>query len=72
MRHIALLVALFCASCATMPEVKDGGLPMGKSGWQFSGGADFERKMWFLLFYKPWGKQELDSASLTEQILIPE
>jgi hypothetical protein len=48
------------------------GLPLGKSGWQLSGGADFDRKMWFILFYKPWGKQEIDSAALADQIVLPE
>jgi len=71
-RSLALL-ALLVAGCASVPVGLDNnGLPLGKSGWQLSGGADFDRKMWFILFYKPWGKQEIDAAALADQIVLPE
>ena len=71
MRHIALAVALFCAGCATMPDLKDGGLGIAKSGWRMSGGADFERKAWFLLLWRPWGQAESDAASAADKIVLP-
>ncbi len=73
MRHIAVVLALFCASCAAMPlDLKNGGVPLAKSGWQLSGGADFDRKMWYVLFWKPWGKQEIDAAIDADKIVLPE
>jgi hypothetical protein len=72
MRLIAALVALFCAGCASMPQMSGSGLPLGKSGWQLHGGADFERKVWFVTFWKPWGKQEIDAAIDAEKIVLPE
>ena len=71
MRHVAALVALFCASCATMPDIKEGGLPLARSGWRMSGGADFEKQAWFVLFWRPWGKAESDAASAADKIVLP-
>ena len=71
MRHIAALMALFCASCAAMPDLEDGGLAIARSGWRMTGGADFERKAWFLLLWRPWGKAESDAASAADKIVIP-
>ena len=71
MRHIAAVVALFCASCATMPDVKDGGLPLAKSGWRMTGGADFDKKVWFVMFWRPWGKAESDAVAAADKIVIP-
>ena len=71
MRHVALVVALFCASCASMPDMKDGGLPLAKSGWRLSGGADFEKQAWFVLFWRPWGKAESDAAAAADKIVLP-
>jgi len=72
MRHIILVAALFCAGCASMPDLKGGGLPLGKSGWQMTGGADFEKKLWFVTFWRPWGKQERDAAAMADKIILPE
>jgi hypothetical protein len=72
-RLIALSLCLMAVGCASVPTGLDNnGLPLGKSGWQLSGGADFDRKMWFILFYKPWGKQELDGVITEDQIVLPE
>ena len=72
MRLAALLLALFATGCATMPDMKGGGLPLGKSGWQLHGGADFEKKVWFVTFWRPWGKQEIDAAIDADKIVLPE
>ena len=72
MRLIVALVALYCAGCASMPQKSGTGLPLGKSGWQLHGGADFDRKVWFVTFWKPWGKQEIDAAIDAEKIVLPE
>lgn len=73
MRVALLAVSLLATGCASIPVGLDNnGLPLGKSGWQLSGGADLERKSWFILFYKPWGKQELDAVSAADQIVLPE
>lgn len=71
MRHVAALVALFCAGCATMPDMKDGGLPLAKSGWRMTGGADLQKQAWFLLFWRPWGKAESDAAAAADKIVLP-
>jgi hypothetical protein len=39
------------------------GLPLGKSGWQLSGGIDLQKKCWFVCFVKPFGKAEQLAAS---------
>jgi hypothetical protein len=72
MRHIAIVAALFATGCATMPDLKGDGLPLGKSGWQMTGGADFEKKLWFVTFWRPWGKQERDAAAMADKIVLPE
>ena len=72
MRHIAALVALLCAGCASMPQMSGAGLRLGKSGWQFTGGMDFERKAWVLTFWKPWGADEAQAAIDADKIVLPE
>jgi hypothetical protein len=72
MRHIAVGLALFCASCATMPDMKGEGLPLAKSGWRMTGGADFEKKLWFVTFWRPWGEAESKAAADADKILLPE
>jgi hypothetical protein len=72
MRGLALLLALFATGCASMPDIKGGGLPLGKSGWQFTGGMDFERKAWVLTFWKPWGADEAQAAIDADKIILPE
>jgi hypothetical protein len=71
MRHIAVLVALFCAGCASMPDMKGEGLGLGKSNWRMAGGADFERKVWFVTFWRPWGAAEKDAAIAADKIVLP-
>ena len=70
MRLYALAVALLATGCATMPDLEGTGLPLGKSGWQMTGGADFEKKLWFVTFWRPWGAAEKDAA--TTEIVLPE
>jgi hypothetical protein len=72
MRHVAAVVALYCAGCASMPQMSGTGLPLGKSGWQFSGGMDFERKAWVLTFWKPWGADQAQAAIDADKIVLPE
>jgi hypothetical protein len=72
MRHIAVLVALFCAGCATMPDMQGGGLPLAKSGWRMTGGADLEKQAWFLLFWRAWGAAEKQAAIDADKIILPE
>jgi hypothetical protein len=72
MRLIAAVVALYCAGCASMPQLSGTGLPLGKSGWQFSGGMDLERKAWVLTFWKPWGAAETQAAIDADKIVLPE
>ena len=72
MRHVLALVALLATSCATMPPLQGEGLPLAKSGWRMTGGADFEKKLWFVTFWRPWGKQEQDAALEADKILLPE
>jgi hypothetical protein len=72
MRAIAALVMLLCAGCASMPQMSGSGLPLGKSGWQFAGGADFEKKVWFVTFWRPWGADETQAAIDADKIVLPE
>jgi hypothetical protein len=72
MRALALLLALFATGCASMPQMNGSGLPLGKSGWQFSGGMDFQRKAWVLTFWKPWGAAETQAAIDADKIVLPE
>lgn len=73
MRLYALAFALLATGCASVPlDLDNGGVPLAKTGWQLSGGADFDRKMWYVLFWKPWGKQERAAAIDAEKIVLPE
>ena len=73
MRLVALALALAATGCASVPlDLKNGGVPLARSGWQLSGGADFDRKMWYVLFWRPWGKQEIDAAADADRIVLPE
>ena len=71
MRLPLIVAALLLAGCASMPDMKDGGLPLARSGWRMSGGADFEKQAWFVLFWRPWGKAESDAASAADKIVLP-
>jgi hypothetical protein len=72
MRH-ALALALFATGCATVPlNLDNGGVPLAKTGWQLSGGADFDKEIWYVLFWRPWGKQERDAVIDAEKIVLPE
>lgn len=58
----ALLCACagFLSSCASMPQLGDGGagLPLGRTGWQLSGGVDFGKQVYFVCFVRPFGAKE--------------
>lgn len=41
-----------------MPKLSGDGLPLGRTGWQLTGGVDFERKAYWVLFSKPFGAKE--------------
>lgn len=71
MRHGCIIAALFLAGCASMPDMQGGGLPLAKSGWRMTGGADFERRAWFVTFWRPWGQAESDAAAAADKIVIP-
>lgn len=72
MRLAALLLALFATGCASMPQMQGGdSLSLGKSGWQMSGGADLEKKVWFVMFWRPWGKAEQDAVEVADKIVLP-
>ena len=71
MRLLALALALAASGCASMPDMKDGGLPLAKSGWRLAGGADFDKKVWFVTFWRPWGKAESDAAIAADKIVLP-
>lgn len=58
MRALALAMLLAATGCATMPDLGGGGLPLGKTGWSLTGGADFDKKVWFVLFSRPFGARE--------------
>jgi hypothetical protein len=64
-RIVALCVfALFATACASLHvDPSSSGLPLGKSGWQLSGGIDLQKKCWFVCFVKPFGKAEQLAAS---------
>ena len=72
MRLAALLLALFATGCASMPDMKGGGLPLGKSGWQLHGGADFEKKVWFVTLWRPCGADETQAAIDADRIVLPQ
>ena len=72
MRPILAAALLFCAGCASVPvDLNNGGIPLAKSGWQMSGGADFDKKIWFVCFWRPWGKAESDAAAAADKIVLP-
>lgn len=54
----ALFAALFVSGCASSPITPSGGLALGKSGWEFSGGIDLEKRLYFLYFSRPFGAKE--------------
>ena len=61
--RLALMALLFvCAfglsGCATSPVAPGGGLPLGKSGWEFNGGIDFGKQVYFVYFSRPFGANE--------------
>lgn len=63
MRGLGMAVAaLALAGCASMPDLSGGGLPLGKSGWSMSGGADFQKRVWFVCFVRPFGARENAAA----------
>ena len=70
--RLVIAAALLCGGCASMPELKGTGLPLGKSGWQMTGGADFEKKLWFVTFWRPWGAAETAAAIDADKIILPE
>jgi len=62
----ALLCAfvLLASACATLKvDPSSSGLPLGRSGWQLSGGMDLQKQIWFVCFVKPFGKAEQLAAS---------
>jgi hypothetical protein len=71
MRLLALALALAASGCASMPDLKDGGLPLAGSGWRMTGGADLEKQAWFLLFWRPWGATEKQAAIDADKIVLP-
>jgi hypothetical protein len=72
-RAACTIAALLATGCASVPLVLDnGGVPLAKTGWQLSGGADFEKRLWYVLFWKPWGAAEKDAVIDAEKIVLPE
>jgi hypothetical protein len=70
--HLILAAALlFCAGCASMPQMEGDALPLGKTGWRLAGGADFQKQVWFVMFWRPWGKAETDAAAAADKIVLP-
>ena len=47
-------------------------VPLAKSGWQLSGGADFDKQIWYVLFWRPWGSAEKEAAIDADRIVLPE
>jgi hypothetical protein len=54
-----------------MPPLQGEGLPLAKSGWRMTGGADFEKKLWFVTFWRPWGAAETQAAIAADKIVLP-
>jgi len=70
---LPLVAAFVLSGCASLPyDSTQNALPLGKSGWQLSGGADFEKRVWYVLFVKPWGTKETAAAVSANQIVVPE
>jgi hypothetical protein len=56
--------ALLGSACASLKvDPSSSGLPLGKSGWQLSGGMDLEKQIWWVCFIKPFGKSEKLAAA---------
>jgi hypothetical protein len=56
--------ALLASACASLQvDPSSSGLPLGKSGWQLSGGMDLEKQIWWVCFIKPFGKSEQLAAA---------
>jgi hypothetical protein len=55
--------AYFVSGCATSPVAPGGGLPMGKSGWEFNGGVDLAKQVYFVYFSRPFGAKESELAA---------
>ena len=64
-RIVALVsFALLASACASLKvDPSTSGLPLGKTGWQLSGGMDLQKQVWFVCFVKPFGKSEQLAAS---------
>ena len=71
MRLVIAGLVLFCAGCASMPQMQGDGLRLGRTGWQMSGGMDWDKKVWFVMFWRPWGKAETDAAAAADKIVLP-
>ena len=54
-----------------MPAMSGEGLPLAKSGWRMTGGADFDKKVWFVTFWRPWGATETQAAIDADKIVLP-
>jgi hypothetical protein len=54
----ALFACAFVSGCATSPVVPGGGLSLGKSGWEFNGGVDWAKGVYFIYFSRPFGAKE--------------
>jgi hypothetical protein len=54
----AALCAVIVSGCASSPVTSGGGLPLGRSGWEFQGGVDFQRQIYFVYFSRPFGVSE--------------
>jgi hypothetical protein len=37
-----------------------------------TGGADFQKQLWFVTFWRPWGEAESKAAADADKILLPE
>ena len=72
MRLLALALALLATGCASMPAMQGEGLPLAKTGWRATGGADFEKRVWFVMFWRPWGAAETQAAIDADRIVLPE
>ena len=71
MRLLALALALSATGCASMPAMQGEGLPLAKTGWRATGGADFEKRVWFVMFWRPWGAAETQAAIDADKIVLP-
>lgn len=67
MKLRAFLAAFMLSGCASMPEMDGDGIPISRTGWQMTGGADFQKQVWFVMFWRPWGAAEKEA----DKLLIP-